>query len=403
LSELDAKREFRIKLSVRQQRESLYWHRLPARRMWKLLIALFFSMATMGFFVDLIGWGLLSIPEALGWVALCGAFSVAIFLAANKRRQLIPLVVIAYVILTFVLATRPHHPRLAPLVPAARERLVFDDVGLMASALIGYIFFNAFVKSEGAEMAALETELALAHRLQETLVPTLELATDNFELFAKTIPSEKVGGDLVDGFESSLAITAYVADVSGHGIAAGTLMGMIKMAVRLYATQAGGELDPGSLLDALNRALPSVKEPNTFATAACLSARPDGQVSFATAGHGPIFHYANCTGSVSPLHISQFPLGLFPSTYVSKTVRMAAGDILAICTDGILEAENTAGFEFGSAQLERIVIEYAQKPLPEMFDRVASALYRHCPKPADDCSLLLLRRRSAGGPGTRPQ
>ncbi|MBV9158188.1 MAG: SpoIIE family protein phosphatase [Acidobacteriaceae bacterium] len=388
-----ASTKFGVNLKGARHSENVYWSRLPARRMWKLLVALFFSMGTMGFFVDLIGWGLLSIPEALGWVTLCGAFSVAIFLAATKHRKLIPVVVIAYVICTFSLASRPHRPRLPALARAARVRITFDDIGLMASALIGYIFFNAFVRSEGAEMAALQTELALAHRLQEMLVPTLELSTDNFELFAKTIPSEKVGGDLVDAFESGLSITTYVADVSGHGIAAGTLMGMIKMGVRLYATQAGGEVDPGSLMDALNRALPSVKEPNMFATVACITARPGGQVAFSIAGHGPILHYCSCTRSISHLHLAQFPLGLFPSTYVPESTRMSRGDVLAICTDGILEAENRAGVEFGSAELEKIVIENAQEQLSTMFARVAAAVYRHCPKPEDDCSLLLLRYR----------
>ena len=180
-------------------------------------------------------------------------------------------------------------------------------------------------------------------------------------------------------------------------------MGMIKMAVRLYATQADGALDPGALLGALNRALPSVKEPNAYATAACITARQDGQVSYSIGGHGPIFHYRNCARSISPLHIAQFPLGLFASTYVSETVRMAAGDILAICTDGILEAENKAGIEFGSAQLENIVIENAQGPLSTMFDRVIVAVYKHCPKPADDCSLLLVRRRGPGAPDVCPK
>lgn len=386
-----------VKLSRAREPERLYWRAFPARRIWKLLVALFFSMGIMGFFVDVIAWGMLSIPEALAWVSLCGVFSVAIFIAATKHQRWIPVVVIVYVGCTFWLATRPHHSTLAPLAAAARHRLIFDEVGLITSALIGYIFFNIFVRSEAAEMAALQTELALAHRLQETLVPTIELATANFEIFAKTIPSEKVGGDLVDGFESNGGVLAYVADVSGHGIRAGTLMGMIKMAVRLYATQADDALDPGPLLDAVNRALPSVKEPNMFATVACISARPDGHVSFATAGHGPIFHYVSSTRSISRLHLSQFPLGLFPSTYVSESLRVDSGDILAICTDGILEAEDKAGVEFGSAPLETVLIENAGERLLAIFARVTAALYRHSPRPADDCSLLLLRCVKQGG------
>lgn len=363
--------------------------------MWKLFVAVFFSVATVGFFVDLVDWGLLSIPETLGWVTLVGGFAVAVVIVSSKRRKLIPFVVIVYISTVFVLAFRHHAPKLAPLPHAARERIIFDAVGMLAGSMIGYFFFMAFVNSEGVEMLALQTELELAHRLQRTLGPPIELNTGNFELYGRTIPSKNVGGDLVDGFEACEAITAYVADVSGHGIPAGTLMGMIKMAVRMFSIESNQPINPGDLLAALNRALPFVKEPNMYATAACVTAHKDGYASFSTAGHGPIFHYSAGTGQVSCLHIEQFPLGLFPSEYTAQKSILATGDLLVICTDGILEAENTTGKEFGAIELQRILAESARESPAKIFDRIMEAVYRHCPKPPDDCSLLIFRYKHA--------
>lgn len=168
-----------------------YWRDIPVRRMWKLLAAAFFAFANVGFFVDLVGWGLLSISEALGWVALVGAFAVGVTAAASKKRVLIPVVVMIYVISTFVFASRPHTTKQAPLPPTAYRRLLFDAIGMMAASIIAASLFMTFANSEGTQMVALETELELAARLQHTLVPAVELKVGDLELFARTIPSQK--------------------------------------------------------------------------------------------------------------------------------------------------------------------------------------------------------------------
>lgn len=378
-----------------RHRNTAYWRKLPLRRMWKLLTAIFFTLATVGFFVDLTTWGRLSIGEALAWVVLVGGFGVGIFIASTRNRRLIPVVVFAYIAALFFLAFRPHTAKPGAVPRAAHNRILFDGVGMLAGSMIGYVLFIGFVNSEGMEMLALRTELELAHRLQHTLVPTIEFNTGDFELYARTIPSEKMGGDLVDAFEASDAVTAYVADVSGHGIPAGTLMAMIKMAGRLFSMQAGRPVDPAALLKAWNESLPFVKEPNMYATAVCITAK-DGYASFSTAGHGPILHYSAGTGQMSQLYIEQFPLGIFPGEYRARTSMLEAGDMLVVATDGILEAENAAGEEFGSARLERILLDNAREPPARVFEQVMTAVYRHCPKPADDCSLLIMRYRSAG-------
>jgi hypothetical protein len=102
----------------------------------------------------------------------------------------------------------------------------------------------------------METELSLAHGIQAALVPPLSFRTRSFEVYGKSIASKVMGGDLIDVVESDGSLLAYVADVSGHGLAAGQLMGMLKatMRVSLQFHQR-----PVALLEGADRVLPALK------------------------------------------------------------------------------------------------------------------------------------------------
>src|ERR1700719_5207108 len=90
---------------------------------------------------------------------------------------------------------------------------------------------------------------------------------DRFEVYGQSIPSTEMGGDLIDAVESDGTLVGYVADISGHGLAAGQLMGMLKTALRL-AVQF--RQMPVAALESVDRVLPDLKEPEMFATLALL-------------------------------------------------------------------------------------------------------------------------------------
>ena len=113
---------------------------------------------------------------------------------------------------------------------------VFSETGIhfaanatMSVIVVSYVFFVVYMRREGKESLRMRTELELAHGIQKTLVPPLGLRTSHFEVYGISQPSEKVGGDLVDAIvlPNGDAI-AYVADIAGHGLQAGLLMGMLK-------------------------------------------------------------------------------------------------------------------------------------------------------------------------------
>jgi serine phosphatase RsbU (regulator of sigma subunit) len=152
----------------------------------------------------------------------------------------------------------------------------------------------------------MQTELSLAHGLQATLVPTLSFQTPRFEVYGKSIPSTEMGGDLIDVVESDGSLLAYVADISGHGLPAGQLIGILKAALRVSLQF---HQRPVALLEGADRVLPALKSPEMYATLALLHFDDSAQAEYALAGHVPILHYRHHSHDTVRLAMEQFPLG----------------------------------------------------------------------------------------------
>jgi sigma-B regulation protein RsbU (phosphoserine phosphatase) len=251
-----------------------------------------------------------------------------------------------------------------------------------------------YVNSSLQAMPIEGRELGLARAIQNTLVPLLTYEDTNVEAYGQTIPREDLGGDLVDLVTAGRDIIAYVADVSGHGLPAAVLMGMVKTAVR-YGLHLGQVLPV--LLDGLNRLLPAVKEPNMYATLAGLRFDGSNEVEYITAGHVPLLQYRRRQRDiVRCCSEAQFPLGLFEDAgYVSGRVRYEAGDMFVLVTDGILEAADEQGAPFGFERLEQILCDLAGRPLSEIFEAVLAAVTLHGTQ-QDDQTLLLVRALASG-------
>ena len=188
---------------------------------------------------------------------------------------------------------------------------------------------------------------------------------------------------------------AYVADVSGHGLPAGILMGMIKTAVR---TQLLDLPSPAAVFERLNEVLPAVKEPHMYATCTALriylgANSSSCRVDYAIAGQPAMLH-ASANGGVTRLADQQLPLGLLAGPpYTGHTVNLLPRDILLIATDGILEATDKAGAEFGLDQVERILRENHGNPSSAIAKSIHAALSGTYAQD-DDQSLLLVRLTS---------
>jgi len=273
-----------------------------------------------------------------------------------------------------------------------------DSLHLCAVAIVflalGYACFLLFIEKEGKQAVRAQAELALAHSIQQTLVPRLDLTAAGCQIYGISVPSDKVGGDVVDVVVlPDGGVAAYVADVAGHGLQAGILMGMVKTAAR---TRLLDQPSPAALFDSLNRVMPGVKEAHMYATCAALhipaangSCKRD--LDLAVARHPPVLRISGLTGKADYLFDEQLPLGLFPViAYQSQVVSCHSGDLLVIATDGVLEVERASGEEFGAERLEALVRSEQHPDLSVLAQKILDAASAFG-KQTDDQTLLLIR------------
>jgi serine phosphatase RsbU (regulator of sigma subunit) len=239
--------------------------------------------------------------------------------------------------------------------------------------------FGRLVDERGRETSA---------ELQRTLVPPLSYRGARIEAHGQCLPMEDVGGDLVDLVEDGDDVIAYVADVSGHGLQAGILMGMVKTAVR-YGLLLGQPL--AKMLEDVNRVLRPLKEQHMFATLAALRFNDTNEVEYASAGHVPLLHYRKRNGDVVRHFAPQFPLGLLAgATYTSTRIAYEPGDIFALVTDGVVEVGEDPDADAGFQRLTEILGGNAERPLEEIVEQVHAEVARHGAQ-RDDQTVLLLR------------
>ena len=148
------------------------------------------------------------------------------------------------------------------------------------------------------------------------LVPAVNTRIGSMEFLGWSIASGDVGGDLVDVVGDSDGWLGYVADVSGHGVGSGVVMGMFKSALRMRLRVGGST---ASLLDDVHAVLMPLKPPRTFVTVACVRGGPGETVECAVAGHHPILRVRN--GCVEEVTTPQMAVGMFEGTSFDGNLR----------------------------------------------------------------------------------
>lgn len=277
-----------------------------------------------------------------------------------------------------------------------RSGLTLSLEGSLCAALIvvGYVLFVRFVRGEGAKSIRMETELALAGQIHESLLPPINVRHGQLEVFGRSIASSEMGGDLMDIVVEGSSVSVYIADVSGHGVKAGVVMAMTKTALRTRLQQAQRQEDP---FNAVNRVLCELSTAEMFVTGACLcfdgvtrADRPP-TVSFSGAGHGDILHYRRDRGGVERLSSGQLPLGISPGeTYIAREVDARAGDVFLLMTDGLPETFDVQGRILGEAVIESTFLRCAGAALVEIHDAVMGVVKAHGTQ-VDDQTLVLVR------------
>jgi hypothetical protein len=370
-----------------------FWSGTPLRALVPLLLAVFCTFTAVGFLVDVASVGRMH-PRALAAiVTFSGLVAVAFALVAVRRRYWLfaPVVVLQVLVPHWIELVWPRGDAVLQ-GDALRFRLAIDAVGAIAGLAIGYVFFMVFIVRQGLRRVRTEAEMALAREIHVSLVPPAVLEVPWCEMHGRSIPAAEVGGDLVDALMVDGRPLGFVADVSGHGVPAGTLMGLLKASLRTRLRAPG---DLGAVLADLNDVLVELTRPNTFATAAVLALESETRLAYALAGHPPILHWRKATRSVVRLGEGGMALGILPAErYAVTHVDVTPGDVLAVLTDGFTETMDRRDRELGLEPIEAALATHAGTPLPELFDRLLGLARAHGPQ-QDDRTLLLVRVRAA--------
>jgi CheY-like chemotaxis protein len=204
------------------------------------------------------------------------------------------------------------------------------------------------------QLSEIQQELEMARKIQMTILPREVPKIEGLEIAARYVPMTSVAGDFYDFLTVDEKRFGFlVADVSGHGVPAALIASMLKIAL---PAQAANAADPARVLAGLNQALCGKFERH-FVTAAYLFVDMEkGTIDYAGAGHPPIILYDRAKRSARALQHNGLFLGMFPGgKYSSVRLPIAAGDRCVVYTDGIAEAPNPSGEEFGLDGLLKIV------------------------------------------------
>lgn len=333
-------------------------------------------------------------PKLVAWFIVSGIIGVLFAAAGTWRRWLMwPAIALNALGIVLMMVQRPRW------LVIENRGLRPEGIAVVACIGFGYFLFVRFIRTETARSERLRAELALAARIHRTLVPPLDLRAPGLRVLGRSEPSTEMGGDLIDSVEHAEGTDLYLADVAGHGVKAGVLMGMVKSALRMRMIGDGRPAALGHLVSDLNRAVCQVSTPEMFVTFASLRLPRGGEgrprpLDIVLAGHLPALIVRSGAPRCERIGNDALPLGVTDAEEF-RPVRLEArpGDLVALYTDGLTEAMSPAGELFGLARLEACIVSAAARPLDEVHRAVTDAVGTHAGSAArtDDQSLLLVR------------
>jgi phosphoserine phosphatase RsbU/P len=365
---------------------------MSLRTLAPLAIAVFALFALLGPVIDILSGGRLPLSLVVRNTLLSGLVAIGYALGMMRRNWPLFAAAVAFQtvwILFFRGAGVPGPPKIS--------QLTMDGIAVIVLMVLSYSSFLRFINVTASNYLRVRAEIDLAHGIHEVLVPAIEMRAGTFEFFGYSRPSGEVGGDLVDvvsAFAEASADTSsdtwfgYVADVSGHGVSSGLVMGMFKSALRMRLRQ-GGPL--AAMLKDVNDVLFPLKSGSMFVTVACVrSGGAADTLDFAVAGHLPILRVRD--GVVDEITTPQIPVAMFESyPFTSASIDSRPRDLLALITDGLIEVFDAKDDEFGLERMKGVLAENAVRPLPEIADGLVAAARAHGAQ-LDDQTLLLIRR-----------
>lgn len=259
---------------------------------------------------------------------------------------------------------------------------------LAASAIDHTLLYRQVMRQRDVE-----SELDLARKVVEGLMPRSFPLIKDFDIYGTTIPFREVGGDYLDFIDSiSDRLVVLVADVSGKGLAAALIM----VAFRAYfRATVINELAMRVVMGRVNRLVHNTTDGERFITCFYGLIDPENKrLLYISAGHNPPLLLRG-DGASELLTQGGLPLGLFEtSRYSESVVEFRSGDILVMYTDGVVEARNKRDEEFGLKRLEEVARASSGGRAHEIVQAITKAVDEHSSEvggPEDDLTVSIIK------------
>jgi len=235
---------------------------------------------------------------------------------------------------------------------------------------------------------ALAQELLVAKRIQQRLLPKVTPRIPGFDIAGRVLPAREVGGDYWSAkyYKEDGVVTLKLADISGHGVAAATLVAAVKFISGGFYPNAKSA---SWVIERTNHVLVKETPADVLVTMVYGWLRPERrEMDFVNAGHDPALF-------LSGTEFTRLPptgpvLGLMETTYREIKLKFRPGDLFFTCSDGVMEAGTPR--PFGEERLKEVILKHRDSSCDALADAVVQAVLDYTSgTPEDDISVLALK------------
>lgn len=282
----------------------------------------------------------------------------------------------------------------AAMFTASDEKLI---LALAGQAGIG--LERARLHQEEIARQRLEEELSIGRKIQLSLLPESFPTLPGWEFAVEYQAARQVGGDFYDFFQvpgDTRRLGMLIADVTDKGVPAALMMAYSRAVIR---TESLSGRNPAQVLHRANQLLVQENRSNLFLTAFYATLDIDsGELVYANGGHNPTLWLHADSGKCHELRSRSFLIGAFPNIQLEEcSIMLAHGDVLLFFTDGVTEAQNTAGILFGEERLQAILETQREADAAHIAQKITSAVrsFRGDAQQSDDFTFFVIKRLDA--------
>lgn len=273
---------------------------------------------------------------------------------------------------------------------------VFSSLADQSAFALG----NAMVHEEASEKRRLDAELHNASEIQRVLLPSGPPELDDYEFAAVNLAAKMVSGDYYDYVPiDDEHFGVVIGDVSGKGVPASLVTAMCRSVLR---AEARGSTSPAEVLGSVNRLIfPDIREDMFISAIYLVLHRDSKNVTMARAGHSGILHFGKLSGEVTVHEPPGLAVGIDAGPVFSRVTQdfsfeVEPGDFLLLYTDGVTEAADAKGMEFGEDRLRK---SFAKAAAVGSVEEVIGSLRKELEEfegdsgQGDDITLIALKKR----------